>query len=543
MGNLSRIVKSATNQYYFVDAGSKFAFSSCAQATTFGLDCSLAVQLTGSQLAALADGPAMTELVTGDDGTGQYLISQGTKRQILDSNSLVSNGITVPLTAATKISAYKYLPWGKPIIADRSIFKIASTGAVGVFVDGQYYSVDAASAKDLNFNAWFTPSTGTMTAEGLSTVDTQISVKSIVANSAGTTYLLTADGKKEITNPSEVLADPTVVSDSLLKVIPTIAEKITAPLFVRGGTDKNVYLVEAAQKRPTISTAERAIFATEMANPAVQTIVPSALALLKTGAIALAPGSFVKSAKSGLTYWITGSHSMALSGSSEDAKQFALAKPRTATSLELSGYKQTAKLTGSKVLCGDQYYLAIAGNYYKAATDVASHYVGGAIVLDALACNRLKTSTTELGRFIKTPDKVYYLIQKGQRRPIASAAKYEALRGDLLPAVAVDYYFAKKQALGKAAPAVLVEPTATPVPSQTPTQTPSPTPTSTKSATPAPTKTATPAPSPTAKTYIVASGDTLSKIAAKFGVTVTALKAANNLTTDSIKIGQKLVIP
>ncbi|MEY4321180.1 MAG: hypothetical protein RLZZ471_1121 [Actinomycetota bacterium] len=47
MGNLSRIVKSATNQYYFVDAGTKFAFSSCAQASTFGLDCNNAVQWPG----------------------------------------------------------------------------------------------------------------------------------------------------------------------------------------------------------------------------------------------------------------------------------------------------------------------------------------------------------------------------------------------------------------------------------------------------------------------------------------------------------------
>jgi LysM repeat protein len=107
----------------------------------------------------------------------------------------------------------------------------------------------------------------------------------------------------------------------------------------------------------------------------------------------------------------------------------------------------------------------------------------------------------------------------------------------------VDYYFAKKQALGKAAPATLVEPTATPTP--TPTVTSTPTPTATKTATPTPIKTATPTPTPTAtaKTYIVVSGDTLQRIATKFGVTVTALKSANKLTSDTIKIGQKLVIP
>jgi len=43
--------------------------------------------------------------------------------------------------------------------------------------------------------------------------------------------------------------------------------------------------------------------------------------------------------------------------------------------------------------------------------------------------------------------------------------------------------------------------------------------------------------------YVVKSGDTLSKIATDHGTTVRALRSANNLTTDRIKVGQKLKIP
>ncbi len=43
--------------------------------------------------------------------------------------------------------------------------------------------------------------------------------------------------------------------------------------------------------------------------------------------------------------------------------------------------------------------------------------------------------------------------------------------------------------------------------------------------------------------YTVLSGDTLWSIAKKFGITVTALKTANNLNNDVINPGQKLVIP
>jgi len=45
------------------------------------------------------------------------------------------------------------------------------------------------------------------------------------------------------------------------------------------------------------------------------------------------------------------------------------------------------------------------------------------------------------------------------------------------------------------------------------------------------------------KTYTVKSGDNLLKISKAYGVTVKQLRAANNLKTDQIKVGQKLKIP
>jgi LysM repeat protein len=69
---------------------------------------------------------------------------------------------------------------------------------------------------------------------------------------------------------------------------------------------------------------------------------------------------------------------------------------------------------------------------------------------------------------------------------------------------------------------------------------------------PAPTPAATPgsttaaAPSTNAageSSYTVKSGDTLIKIASQYGTTVKSIRASNNLKTDSIKVGQKLVIP
>lgn len=65
--------------------------------------------------------------------------------------------------------------------------------------------------------------------------------------------------------------------------------------------------------------------------------------------------------------------------------------------------------------------------------------------------------------------------------------------------------------------------------------------------TPLPTETLTPSPSatftPTQIVYTVQAGDTLSDIALRFGVTVEAIQALNNLDTPLIIQGQTLIIP
>jgi LysM repeat protein len=69
------------------------------------------------------------------------------------------------------------------------------------------------------------------------------------------------------------------------------------------------------------------------------------------------------------------------------------------------------------------------------------------------------------------------------------------------------------------------------------------TPTSTATPTTTPTAPPTETPTPQVTTYIVRTGDTLSVIAAQFGVPVSAIKEVNGLTDDVITVGQELLIP
>jgi LysM repeat protein len=98
-----------------------------------------------------------------------------------------------------------------------------------------------------------------------------------------------------------------------------------------------------------------------------------------------------------------------------------------------------------------------------------------------------------------------------------------------------------------ASPAVTQAPaTPTPEPSLTPTEAPTVAPTEAPSLAPStpPTAAPTAAPTPVHETYIVKSGDTLERIARRFGTTVNAIMELNGLVDrDRLSIGQKLLIP
>lgn len=70
-----------------------------------------------------------------------------------------------------------------------------------------------------------------------------------------------------------------------------------------------------------------------------------------------------------------------------------------------------------------------------------------------------------------------------------------------------------------------------------------PLPSDTATATAATTDTAT-TPNPKgAQEYYVAPGDSLWKISSKFKVPIASIKAANNMTTDTVILGKKMIIP
>ncbi|MBP6087876.1 MAG: hypothetical protein KA460_03825, partial [Rhodoluna sp.] len=419
-GELSRVVKSVTGQYYFVEGGKKYTFSSCDLVAQFALDCAKAVQLTASQLAAFANGGSMTTYVPGD-GSSTYLIKDGLKREILDQASIQAAGLALPALSNVPVKAFKALPWGEPIAKNNSLVTNRTTGGKALIVAGKYFDINAGTAKDIDFSQWFGASTGTLSTEGVSVINSLTPVRTISSNSGGQAYLLGPTGKRKIENVEAIALVAPAIADPIFDVIPNSAEaSLTAPMLAKSADDAMVYLVRSAQRRLTISAADRLKFG--LTNTAIETLPVSAFEQIALADAVIAPGAFVKANNAATTYLIDGFNRALVVSTATQAKTLGLTKPRVLKPEYLKAYNKKANADGMKFSCEAEVLIPIAGKFLTVHPVDASAYPGAITALDPLTCAQLLRSTTQLGRFIKTVDKQLWLVAGGKKRAIATTA-------------------------------------------------------------------------------------------------------------------------
>ncbi|MEO0023575.1 MAG: hypothetical protein RL196_16, partial [Actinomycetota bacterium] len=258
--DLTRVFSSATGQYYFFDDSKKFTFSDCNQVAALGLDCTKAVQLTNSQIAALAPGGSVSTYVQGTQGD-TYLIQNGVRHEILDAVSTASAAIALPAISPIAASTFDYLPWGAPIAKDGSLFTNRSNGHIGVIVAGTYYEIDPEVSALADFTKWFRKSTGSLSLEGVSTIASLSSVSDIIAGPNHDTYLITSLGKRPITNPDEFFSanTPTQLSQAMINMLPVDNRPLTAPILAKTPAGTITYLIASATRRPIENLKARSL--------------------------------------------------------------------------------------------------------------------------------------------------------------------------------------------------------------------------------------------------------------------------------------------
>jgi len=500
-GIVTRLVRSSAGALFMVDQGKKYTVASCSVAQTLSLECALAVTLTANQLAALPNGGSATSLVVEPDGS-RFFIDDGEKRQILDDASLTAANLQLPVKSSLRLTAFSHLPWGLPVAKTGTLFKNQTTGNLGVLVGGKYFELNSELAKEIDFSDWFAKSSGTLTSGGLSKVYSNETVGPYVKSSAGT-YLLTPEGKRELVKSNEVTSNPTEVNVEFTNQIGNAGPAIAAPVLAQTATGA-VLLIAGNQKRPVASKTDVSLLKSSLGAP-ITSFGATALAQVPDGPAVYAPGVTLR-AKSSRTIYLVDSYARLVSFSDETAFGLLnLRKPRVVADTALTSYKQI-KYSGRLVRCSGKAWMPHFAELLEVQEAAVSAWPGKPIAFSSANCasfSYAEGSIAQLARDSKT--KQGYYISAGKKRPITSSVTYRELRGTGKGYVDVD-------------PKVLQQlPTGANVENK-------------------------PAVN-TSKTYTVVSGDTLGGIAIKFKTTVAKLKALNKLTSDTIRVGQVLVVP
>lgn len=530
-GTLTPLVQSATKQLFLVADGTKFSLANCNVAAELGLDCAKAVTLTSSQLSALKSGGASTTYVAGD-GADRYLIDNGEIHEILDAPSVAAANITLPTLSKVKVSAFSYLPWGAPIASNRTVFSDRKTNQRGVYLNGQFYRIDQDTATDIDFGKWFTPSAGSLSPQGLSAVESGVTIKPFVSDETGARWLLTADGKKNVSRVSPLIETTPILPSALVSSMNTINVTLAAPAFVKTTGVKGTFLVMNSTTRMIPTTYDRDALKGMLAQPDIQNLSPAAFKQFTPGIPVFAPATTVKSKADGSLYFVNNFSSLVRVSDQTVIDALGLPAPRTVASDLIASYQPKSLYSGLKVSCDDTVFIPFGGTLYQLSADSISQYPGRTVKLSDFICEDLFMAPDTLGRFIYVKSsKSYFLIDAGKKRPIASAAAYQRLLGDLDAAIEVDAAFAARIPTGKPAPAKLSSSTSGGS-------------SGSSSSGSSGSSGGSNGGSAVTTTYTVKAGDTLSAIAARFGVTLNALMSANGITNaNSIRIGQVLKIP
>jgi LysM repeat protein len=504
-GKLSRLVKSSTGSLFLIDQGKKFTVANCDTATSLSLDCATAVALTANQLAAIPAGGTATSLVVDTDGS-RYLIQDGMKRQILDDASVTAESIRLPAKSSLGLTAFGYLPWGPPVAKQGTIFTNKTDGRQGVYIGDQFFEIDPTFAKEVDFSTWFTKSAGTLTSAGLSQIYSNVTVGPFVESTLGT-FLITATGKRQVSNPEQFVAAPPHVNSAFISSIASAGDPIAAPMLAKRANG-SVALITGAQQRPVATRTDLSLLTASLGAPST-VLGANALAEITEGAAVFAPGSVLKSKKTGAIYLVD-SYSRLVGFTSPGALQvLSLADARTVSDDAIMQNK-IAKYSGLLVECNGVVKLPSNGYLTTVASASVSAWPGKPFHLGSDTCANYIDVGETVSNFVRDADTgAGFYIFGGQKHLITSNAIYKSLRGTKPGYVEADPALLAKIPTGTKA---VAKPVVVPV-------------------------------TPGAKTYTVVAGDSLGAIASKLKTTVAILKSLNKLTTDNIRVGQVLVIP
>jgi len=525
--DITGIVKSvavapAVPSYFLTSATKKYPVD-CAKSHLLGFACSSAKELSAAELDALqtarlsAASLGISSTLNLADGS-RVIIKNGQKREALDDASLSAEGIVVSAPSPLKLSDFDYLPWGPPIAQDGSLFVNRDLGREGLLIGGQFYDINPATGKDIDFSKWFNRSDDTLGGPGLSSLPATKPLNSLVFDDKDQYWLLDKSGKTKVVTSANWVNKAVEVSSAVLDKLPTKSSVITGSNFIKPESESTVYLLRDGVLRATYNQADMDVFSGSLDSGDVIPVSDSGLSFIPKSVMILPTGLVVKNLQTGVTGIIDSQTKMI--SFSQNSLSLKLDEPRALSTIQLLGYPNSVTFGPYKLSCAGEIFVAANGLVYKTSLAVAKELPGVSTKLSQDSCSKLTFTDKTFGHYIghkwsdpltKKVIKKAYKIVKGKRLPFKSLAAYKLDNKTEPPIIWVDDAFVKNLPLGK-------EITSTAA--------------------------LQPLPEPKTNSYTIVSGDSLFLIATKFKTTVDKLMELNQLANSNrISVGQVIKLP
>jgi hypothetical protein len=430
---MSRTVLAPDGTAYFVDAGIKLPFTSCALVADFGGSCDSLVRLEQPLIDRLHSGPPITPLYMTTSGKS-FFVTAGTKREVVDPTALSMAGL--PPAAVTLLeSGLSALPYGPPVTRDGVVLRDRQTGAVTVSMGGLFTAV----------------SEGVRAATALSTLPVRAldgaslrflpiadATGALVSESAGgRVFLLTEQGRTLVSDPTMLPASVPVLPGAVLGLFPD-AGTLDAGVFVKGSASGSVYVLRQGLRRGIASWADLVALNGGDPVPRIRQIDQRVADLLPLGPTQFGPASLVISPRTATVYFVDGAAGLVPVSSFAVTNELGARRLSWIGDAELATYTVGTTVISPAIDCAGTRYLGLGGRLYHVGPDVAADYPLTYTAVTPSGCAALPKGGG-LTRFLRGADGSIYSIEGGVKRPITSFAGYLALGGtgaNTLPASA-----------------------------------------------------------------------------------------------------------
>lgn len=564
--DMTQLVKVGDEFHLLVD-GIRYR-ADCTVAAEFGVSCDSAVTLASSQLLTFIDGGDLTRLVQVESGA-QFWIESGAMRQVVDPLALTAVVSQPPAVTRMNLDQLPSLSFGAPLASDLVQFRVTGTGDRVIAFQGSLYRVSGNLLREVSIDAWFTRTEAQVTQDVANALRVTETINGFLLSPSGEGFVLVAEGKRRLANVSDWVTNPAVLPQAMLDKIPTVAgDPLPAPAVVNNSVNAFSYFITDGSRKTSTDPSMTTQFTQLLGKPTPVSLPFAAISSIPHSGLAMAPGSLVRTSSNGTVFLVDGLGHRVPLASTAQARSVSSSKIFTFANHLVTPLQQRPALKSLKVQCGGTEFLLDNGQLWPVGQLSAQQYPGASYALADSTCIALGVRNVEpVGQFVRDERRTLWFIEGGKKHRISNWASYLELVGEARGYVWVSNYFVSQIPSGPNAPrsaelitndtaikpnfasgnGSLGNPAAAITPAPAPTPTPAPTPAPAPSPTPSPSagggSASTPA-APASIEYIVQSGDTMLRIANRFGVTVAAIVEFNSISNPNrIMLGQRLLIP